>query len=269
MGIASDSGLDWNAALAALARQVDLGVGEVVQEALQNSFDLPEAVPWARRSAEPAAPMAARPAAPLVPPSGTDAVAVARASAEACGTIDDLRAALTAFDLCELKRGARKTVFAAGNPAARVLILGDAPTREEDLEGRPFIGPQGQLLDAMFAAIGLSRSSDERPSSLYILPAIPWRTPGDREPDAAELALLRPFTERHIALSEADFIVTMGNAALLAATGQGGVHGARGKWGQAFGKPLLPMMHPSYLLQSPGAKREAWADLLSLKARLK
>ncbi len=266
MGIAADISHDWNAALAALAWQVDLGLSEVVQDTPQDSFALPDAAPWARLAAPAAnAPLPKRPAPPA-PQSGTDPVQAAIAAARACDTLGALHAALTAFDQCELKRGAKSTVFADGNLAARVLILTEAPGRDEDLQGRPLTGPAGQLLDAMFAAIGLSRSSPDAVTSLYLIPIVPWRPPGNRDPEPGEIALLRPFTERHIALANPDFIVTLGSTPLQALTG---TQSARGTWTQAFGKPLLPMTHPATLLRTPAAKREAWADLLSLKARLK
>ena len=271
MGIAvqtsHDRQLDWTAALAALAWQVDLGVSEVVQEAPQNSFDLPEAAPWTRRASDPATPRAEGATPP--PQVSTDPVAAARAAAGACATLADLRDALTAFDLCEVKRGARNTVFADGNPAARVLILTQAPGRDEDLEGRPLVGREGLLLDRMFAAIGLSRSNPDPARAIYVTPVMPWRPPGNRDPDPAELAMMRPFVDRHIALVDPDLIVTLGNSPLLALTG--GLTGwlaARGSWGQVLGKPLMPMVHPSYLLRNPLAKREVWADLLQIKARL-
>ena len=261
--ISHDHQLDWTAALAALAWQVDLGVSEVVQEAPQNSFDLPEAAPWTRRAADPVTP---RPA--VATPAvifNTDPVAAARAAADACATLADLRDALTAFDLCEVKRGARNTVFADGNPAARVLILGQAPGRDEDVEGRPLVGREGLLLDRMFAAIGLSRGNPDPSRAIYVTPVMPWRPPGNRDPDPSELAMMRPFVERHIALVDPELIVTLGNSPLLALTG--GL-APRGSWGQVLGKPLMPMVHPSYLLRNPLAKREAWADLLQIKARL-
>jgi DNA polymerase len=273
MGIASDISLDWNAALAALAWQHDLGVTEVVQDTPQNSFDLPEAAPWARRAADPSPSLPAKGRAPAPPPpplpvSGPDPVAAAQAAAQACPDLATLRDAIAAFDLCELKRGARNTVFSDGNPAARVLILGEAPGREEDIEGRPFVGRAGQLLDAMFAAIGLSRSSEDPAKAIYITNVMPWRPPGNRDPEPDEIAMMRPFVERHIALAAPDIIVSLGNTPLLALTGQRGILAARGTWGQALGKPLMPMTHPAYLLRNPAAKREAWADLLQIKAKL-
>lgn len=266
MGINADIAADWHASLAALAWQVDLGVDEVIGDVPLNRYELPEPV----RPAVAAAPKAVAVApAPVADALAVDAVAVAKAAAMAAQSLDALREALGAFDLCELKRGARNTVFADGNPKARVLILGEAPGRDEDMEGRPFVGRAGQLLDRMFAAIGLARTSPDSQAALYITNVMPWRPPGNRDPEPAEIAMMRPFVERHIALVDPEVIVVMGNTPLLALTGQRGILRARGNWSTVLGKPLLPMTHPAYLLRNPMAKREAWADLLALQARLR
>ena len=167
-----------------------------------------------------------------------------------------------------MKRGAKTTVFADGNPRARVLILGEAPGREEDQEGRPFVGQAGQLLDRMFAAIGLSRTSADPETALYITNVLPWRPPQDRDPEPEEIAMLRPFVERHIELVDPAVIVAMGNAPCQCLLGTKGIQRLRGNWAQALGRPVLPMTHPAYLLRNPATKREAWADLLSLMGRL-
>lgn len=267
MGIAADLAEDiagdWHAALAALALQVEAGADEPVGDAPVNRYAL---------AAEAPKPVAARPTAkPDAPEPGTgaDPVAVAQALAAQARNLEDLRAAMAGFDLCELKKGARNTVFADGNPAARVLILGEAPGADEDREGRPFVGRAGQLLDRMFAAIGLSRLSPDTESALYITNVLPWRPPGNRDPKPDEIAMMLPFVERHIALVDPQVIVVVGNTPLFALTGTKGILRARGTWAQALGKPLLPMTHPAYLLRTPAAKREAWADLLSLQARLR
>lgn len=265
MGIGSDIAADWHAALAALAWQVDLGVDEVIGDQPLNRYELPESTRPAAVAPQPVAPLAA----PILPTQGADAaISAAKAAAAGAQSLETLREALAGFDLCELKRGARNTVFADGNPKARVLILGEAPGRDEDLEGRPFVGRAGQLLDRMFAAIGLSRTSPDSAAALYITNVMPWRPPGNRDPEPAEIAMMRPFVERHIALVDPEVIVVMGNTPLLALTGQRGILRARGHWTTALGKPLLPMTHPAYLLRNPIAKREAWTDLLALKTRL-
>ncbi len=266
MGIKSDivQPEAWQAALAALDWQVEMGVADWVQEHPVNRYDLPDRL---ERPIAAETPALARPAARQEAQT-VDPVDVARHAAQAARTLDDLRAALMAFDLCELKRGARSTVFADGHPAARVLILGEAPGREEDQEGLPFVGRAGQLLDRMFEAIGLSRQSHDPALALYITNVMPWRPPQNREPDPDEIAMMRPFLERHIALTNPDVIVTMGNTPCLALLNQKGILRLRGTWTSALGKPVLPMTHPAYLLRNPAAKREAWADLLTLKARL-
>ena len=263
MGIAAHIAEDWHAALAALAWQVEAGADEVMLDAPVNRYDL---------AAEAPRPMAPKVAAVAASPEAgpqADPVAVARAAADRAGSLDALREAIAAFNLCELKKGARNTVFADGNPKARVLILGEAPGAEEDREGRPFVGRAGQLLDRMFAAIGLSRTSPDAESALYITNVMPWRPPANRDPEPAEIAMMLPFVERHIALVDPQVIVVVGNTPLFALTGAKGILRARGTWSQALGKPLLPMTHPAYLLRNPSAKREAWADLLSLRSRLR
>lgn len=261
MGIVSDIADDWHAALAALAWQVEAGVDEVIGDAPVNRYEL------ATEARKPATARAE--SQPLAGPVvAGDPVAGAAALAATAHTLDELRAAMDAFDLCELKRGARNLVFADGNPKARVLVLGEAPGAEEDRLGRPFVGRAGQLLDRMFAAIGLSRTSPDPGAALYITNVLPWRPPGNRDPEPGEIAMLRPFVERHIALVDPQVIVVMGNTPLFALTGGKGILRARGTWTTALGKPLLPMTHPAYLLRNPAAKREAWADLLALQARL-
>ena len=262
MGIAADIAEDWHAALAALAWQVEAGADETIGDTAINRYELAAAAPK---------PMATKTFS-VSPPAETpaaDPVETARSTASQAATLEALREAITAFDLCELKRGARNTVFADGNPKARVLILGEAPGAEEDREGRPFVGRAGQLLDRMFAAIGLSRTSPDAGNALYITNVMPWRPPANRDPEPGEIAMMKPFVERHITLADPDVIVVMGNTPLLALTGTRSILRARGTWLQALDRPLLPMTHPAHLLRNPGAKREAWADLLALQARLR
>lgn len=275
MGIRDDIEGDWHASLAALAWHVDLGVDEVIGETPINRYDLPEttraAAPMAS-TGNVTAPGAANAAQAVKPPTDQaeiDAVEAARAAAARATSLAALREIIAGFDLCELKKGARNTVFADGNPAAHVLILGEAPGRDEDIEGRPFVGRAGQLLDRMFAAIGLSRGADAPEAAIYITNVLPWRPPGNRDPEPGEIAMMRPFVERHIALMNPRVIVVMGNTPLFALTGQKGVMRARGTWTTALDRPMLPMVHPAYLLRNPIAKREAWADLLSLQSRLR
>lgn len=261
MGIVAETVEDWDAALAALAWQLDCGADEAIGDAPVNRYDL---------AAEAPKPLAAKAFSPATAAlSDGDPVAAARAAALAAGSLDTLRAAIAAYPHCDLRKGARNTVFADGNPLARVLILGEAPGADEDREGRPFVGRAGQLLDRMFGAIGLSRGSADAEAALYITNVLPWRPPGNRDPEPAEIAMMLPFVERHIALVDPQVIVAVGNTPLFALTGARGILRARGTWTEALGRPLLPMTHPAYLLRNPSAKREAWADLLSLQERLR
>lgn len=263
MGIAIDTSTPegWHAARAALAWQVELGATEAIGDAPVSAYEMDHQP--ARRLAP------AQAGAPTLPPAAADPVAEAAAAAQGADTLDALREAIDAYPHCELKKGARSLVFADGMPGARVLILGEAPGREEDAQGRPFVGPAGQLLDRMFAAIGLSRSAPAPEAALYITNLSPWRPPGNRDPSAEEIAMLRPFVLRHIELADPEVIVVMGNTPLDALCQKRGILSARGQWHAALNRPVLPMAHPAYLLRNPIAKREAWADLLALQARLK
>ncbi|MGR3636421.1 MAG: uracil-DNA glycosylase [Shimia sp.] len=258
-----ESALDYYAAEALLAWQVELGATEAILDAPVNRYETPKEAPKAKV----AVPVVAAQTAP-VKQVEVDAVAEARKSVKGVSDLDGLQGALAAFELCELKRGARNLVFADGNPAARVMIIGEAPGRDEDREGKPFVGPAGHLLDRMFGAIDMGRDVPLSKDAIYITNVLPWRPPQNRDPKPAEIAMLRPFLERHVEIVAPDVIVVMGNIACEAVLDRRGITRMRGEWHKAFGKPVMPMFHPAYLLRQPRAKREAWADLLSLKAKL-
>ncbi|WP_406675758.1 uracil-DNA glycosylase [Roseitranquillus sediminis] len=243
---------------ALLAWQVELGATEAIGDTPINRYASPMRL-------EAAAPAPAEPA----PAEEVDPVAVATEAAAGARDLAGLSAAMAAFTHCELKRGAQNTVFADGNPAARVMVIGEAPGREEDLAGRPFVGAAGRLLDRMFAAIGLDRTAEDAAQALYITNVLPWRPPQNRDPDPDEIAMLLPFLRRHVELAQPEVLVCMGNISCLALFGRKGVTRLRGRWAEVLGRPALPMFHPAYLLRTPAAKREAWADLLSLQARLR
>lgn len=264
--------MDGATALALLAWQLELGADEAVADAPVDRYRLTEEpIPGqpGRRVAAPAAASAASAAAGPLPPVATaDPVSVARGLAAGAGDIAALAQAMAGFDLCDLRRGARNFVFADGDRRARVMIVGEAPGREEDLEGRPFVGAAGQLLDRMLAAIGLARDAPSPDRAVYITNVLPWRPPANRTPEPAEIAMFLPFLQRHVELAAPEVLVLMGNTPCQALLGRGGITRIRGQWTEALGRPVLPMTHPAYLLRTPEAKREAWADLLSLKARL-
>lgn len=258
----------FDAALAALAWQLKLGADEAIGPAPLNRFELRRPAP-AAAATPPAAAQAASPGAPRPAPDPGPADGGAAALAAAARDLAELRSALEGFEGCALKRGARRTVFADGNPAARVMVIGEAPGRDEDMAGLPFVGRSGQLLDRMFAAIGLSRAADDPAAGLYITNVLPWRPPQNRDPSSDEAAMLLPFLYRHIELADPEVVVVMGSPAARAVLGSiPGINRIRGQWHDWRGRPVLPMNHPAALLRDGTLKRAAWADLLSLQVRL-
>lgn len=206
---------------------------------------------------------AARPA----PPAPDDAVMTARALAKSAPDLETLEKLLGEFDGCALKATASRLVFADGTPGARVMIIGEAPGREEDETGRPFVGRAGHLLDKMLRAIGLDRTK------AYIANIVPWRPPGNRTPTPQEIAICLPFIQRQIALCAPDVLITMGAPATQNLLSQkDGILRLRGRWFEYKCAertiPALATLHPAYLLRQPGQKSLAWRDLRALKKRL-
>ena len=245
---------DTHLARALLEWQVELGVDETIGDHPVDRYVLATLKPGV---ATDVAVLRPRPLAQV------DPVDVARQTASAAPTLDALREALGSYEHCELKKGAKNLVFSDGIATARVMIIGEAPGRDEDREGRPFVGRAGQLLDRMLGAIDLSRSKN-----VYITNVLPWRPPQNRDPQPEEIAMMRPFLSRHVELVNPDLLVLMGNISCQAVLGKRGITRLRGNWQEAMKRPVMPMFHPAYLLRNLSAKREAWADLLELKARL-
>ncbi len=259
-----DSDLEFHANKAMLEWQVELGADEAISETPVNRFDVPAALPVVPVGRAPA-PAAAPDDAVQV---ALDPVVEAKRAAGQTESLAELRDALVGFEHCELKRGAKNTVFADGNPAARVMIIGEAPGRDEDIRGQPFVGRAGQLLDRMFAAIGMARDHPDSDAALYITNILPWRPPQNRDPKPEEIAMMMPFVARHVELVQPEVLVLMGNISCQAVLGRRGITRLRGAWTSGLGLPALPMFHPAYLLRNPAAKRETWADLLMLEAKL-
>jgi uracil-DNA glycosylase len=224
----------------------------------------------------PPPPLKAVPAPAMAPPQARSSAAAAVAApdeaarsaaeaARAARTLDELRAALEAFQGCGLKATATRLVFADGAPDARIMLVGEAPGADEDRIGRPFVGRAGQLLDRMLASIGLDRTK------VYIANVVPWRPPGNRTPTLQETAICLPFMMRQIALVNPRWLVCLGGSATQTLLGaKEGITRARGVWREYLNEdgrviPALPMFHPAYLLRTPGAKRWAWADLRKLR----
>jgi DNA polymerase len=226
----------------------------------------PVPLPPERPRPEPAAQPIARPIAAAVLP---DAAAPdnARAAAAAAASLDELRAVLERFDGCGLKQTARRLVFADGAPGARLMFVGEAPGRDEDEQGLPFVGRSGQLLDRMLAAIGLDRTQ------CYIANVVPWRPPGNRTPTPQEVETCKPFVIRQIELVAPEILVFLGgaSAAALAGTNEG-ILRLRGRWlsptigGRSY--RAMATLHPAYLLRQPLQKRLAWRDFRAIAAAL-
>jgi uracil-DNA glycosylase family 4 len=217
----------------------------------------------ARRPPPPSAP-APRQFAATAPEA---AVVAARTAAREATTLDELGAKLAAFDGCSLKATAKNLCFYRGMRKARLMLIGEAPGRDEDLEGKPFVGRAGQLLDKMLAAIQLSELNSHITNIVY------WRPPGNRTPTPQEAQVCRPFLERQVELVAPELVVLLGGAAakhLLEVSD--GIMRIRGKWREAeIGSVkvrVIATLHPAYLLRAPAAKRLAWRDLLAVKAAL-
>jgi uracil-DNA glycosylase len=208
-----------------------------------------------------------RPTPAAAPPSPEAAVMAAREAARSAASLADLCAILARFEGCALRTTATQLVFADGNPEARLMFVGEAPGREEDLEGLPFVGPSGKLLDRMLAAIGLDRTS------VYIANIVPWRPPGNRTPTPQESQICLPFIRRQIALADPDVLVCLGgpSASTLLGTTDG-ILKTRGRWFpfDTGTREIRAMatLHPAYLLRQPLQKRLAWRDFLAIKKAL-
>lgn len=253
-----------SALAAALALQSDWGADEALMESPADRLALREAPACAP---EPAArPIRAAPVALApTPPAHTRAEALAAVAPDLAA----LKAAIAGFDASPLKETATNLVFGEGIADSGLLLIGEAPGADEDRAGRPFVGASGQLLDRMFASVGLSRESN-----FYITNILPWRPPGNRTPTDAEVALFLPFLRRQVALIRPKRLVLVGGVAAKGLIGgKEGITRLRGRWHEVeiagLGRiPALPTLHPAYLLRSPASKREAWADLLLLRRTL-
>ena len=209
-----------------------------------------------------------KPVIPTTVARPTDAMS-ASAVAQSAKNLEELQASLQAFDGCALKATAKSTVFADGNPEARLMVIGEAPGSDEDRQGLPFVGVSGKLLDSMLEAIGFTRDNT------YISNIIPWRPPGNRKPTQEEVGLCAPFLERHIVLTNPEAILMVGGLSAKTLLNKSeGITRLRGHWeevslpGLNRRIPAMATFHPAYLLRSPQQKRLAWQDLLAVKEKL-
>jgi uracil-DNA glycosylase len=263
------------AGFGALRWLAEAGCDEATGEQPVNRFRPAPAAP-ARKSEVrlPAQPPIAPISPPLskqvqaVPPQGDDSIGQAMALASACTTLAELKAALEAFEGCALKRHATRTVFADGTPAHRILFIGEAPGKDEDAAGLPFVGRAGKLLDKMLAAIGLDRKTNT-----YITNVLNWRPPNNRDPAPEEAAACLPFLRRHIELVAPEIMVLLGAVAVRHVMGKSeGIMRLRGNWLEYYvgGRmvPVMPTLHPAYLLRRPVDKKLAWRDLQAISEKV-
>jgi DNA polymerase len=250
------------------------GVDAALGDAPVDRFTVVDEAPKAKLAPTPLPPQPVAPqqlAAPAQAPQfeaaepepSTQGLADAEALAAGANTLDELRQALENFDGCGLNKTARRLVFADGNPDADIMLIGEAPGRDEDAQGLPFVGRSGQLLDKMLAAIALNRTS------VYIGNVIYWRPPGNRTPTPQERALCEPFIRRQIELAAPKVMMTLGGSALSGLFGINGIMKTRGQVltysHKGLSAPCVPTLHPAALLRNPINKRLAWQDLLCLQ----
>ena len=214
-------------------------------------------------------PQQAQPPDPEIKPSQPMPAPAAALSSESVSnikTLDQLRKAISDFDAGEISDHARQAVISRGNPEAEVMVIGEAPGRDEDIQGKPFVGRSGQLLDRILASIGLNEDN------IYITNVVYWRPPGNRNPTPEELVKCLPFTQKHIELIDPKIIVLVGGVSFSALTGMTGIMKNRGQWTKlsANGRdiPTLPIYHPAFLLRQPALKKDAWRDMLSLREKI-
>jgi len=249
----------------------DAGADEAIGESPVNRFrPLPisaatpaGAVPPARRSAP-----RVQTAISSRPTQSNDQIGRARELAAASNTLAELKAALNSFDGCALKQHATNTVFADGTPTNGILFIGEAPGRDEDLAGLPFVGRAGKLLDKMLASIGLDRQTN-----IYITNVLNWRPPNNRDPSPEEAATCLPFLRRHIELVNPAIMVLLGAVSARYVMGRTeGIMRLRGAWLEYYVNermvPVLPILHPAYLLRRPTDKKLAWRDLQAIAAKI-
>ncbi|WP_244497762.1 uracil-DNA glycosylase [Aureimonas sp. AU40] len=283
MGEALSALLDWYARA---------GISTFAREAPRDRFAETEAETERRRAGRPAAggpapaatqgaaplaapadrrpaPLPPRPAAPAIALRSDEALAAeAREQAAKAGSLAELQTLLAEFTGCGLKATAKNLVFGNGSETADLMLVGEAPGRDEDLAGEPFVGRSGRLLDRMLGSVGLKRED------VRVTNTVPWRPPGNRTPTPAETETCLPFTLRHIELVNPRILVCLGSpSAKVLLRSEEGIMRLRGRWASitlpnGATVPTMAMLHPAYLLRQPSQKRLAWRDLLALKAKL-
>lgn len=283
-----------NPLITALQWHLDVGVDEAVQDTPNDRTAALAEILKTIATTPPSNPPAsggtgtqrARGDIPSIAETGGDLIGTAQARIEAaklaasCASLEELRAAIAGFDGLSIRKTATNMVFADGNPAAQIMLVGEAPGADEDRQGKPFVGVSGQLLDKIFKAIGLSRYDNDPQKAVYISNILNWRPPGNRTPSPAEIDISLPFIERHIALVKPDFLILCGGVAAKGLLGSGeAISKLRGKFhdyrpitdgisSNTSPIPAIATYHPAYLLRTPSQKKLVWADMLNLREKL-
>jgi len=269
------------ALIAALQWHIDAGADDALADLPFDATTVPP--PVAAVTPLPEAPVRkTAPAAPRPPDlvGTSEARAEAIRLARAATNLEELKAAIAAFDGIGLKKTATNLVFCDGNAAAPVMLVGEAPGADEDAQGKPFVGVSGQLLDRILKTIGLDRKEENPAGSIYISNILNWRPPGNRTPTPAEIELSMPFIERHIVLMKPRVLILCGGVSAKALLGtELGISKLRGRWHDyrsrcegvaeaGFSVPAMATYHPSYLLRTPSQKRAVWHDMLMIQQKL-
>ena len=257
--------------MAALSWLVEAGADEATADVPVDRFNARTATLNAATATPNPTPRRNPPLAQIKPanlaPLATDGFGSALEISAKCHSLEELKAAMESFDGSQLKKSATNTVFADGNPNSHVMFIGEAPGHDEDKAGLPFVGRAGKLLDKMLAAIGLDRTR------AYIINVMPWRPPDNRNPDPGEVAMCIPFLRRHIELAQPRIMIMLGAVSARHVLGlNDGIMKLRGRWLEyRIGTemiPVLPTLHPAYLLRQPAHKKLAWRDLQALADKL-
>jgi len=251
---------------------LDHGVDEVLgDDPIDRTVQKPLVIPKAATSAP-------TPISTPATPQNIPISAVPKADLKDCTTLDALRQAITDYDGIAIKRNATNLVFADGNPEADIMLIGEAPGADEDRQGMPFVGANGQLLDRILNSINLARNEEDTAKSVYLTNILNWRPPGNRTPNAQEIEASLPFIEKHIALVNPKLIILCGGVAaktLLNSTAS--ISRLRGKFHDYTPRtidgakpiPAIATYHPEYLLRTPSQKKAVWIDMLTIQKKLR
>lgn len=215
------------------------------------------------------------------PPLGaSDARTEAIKLAVSANNLDELKAVIAEFDGLALKKTASNLVFGDGDPGADIMLIGEAPGKDEDLQAKPFVGESGQLLDRILKASGISRLGEDGHKSIYVSNILNWRPPGNRTPSPGEIDVSLAFIERHIQLIKPKLLIFCGGVAAKALLGKAeGISRLRNEWHDYLPQcaelnkgsdsiPSIATFHPSYLLKTPAQKKAVWADMISLQKKM-